>query len=100
MIVVTFEPEAEAETRAAFDWYEAQSPNLGMRFLQAVGEAIDRISESPRGFPAQFRGLRRVLVRRFPYAVYYRVHSEHLSVVAVFHARRSPRLVKTRSQES
>jgi hypothetical protein len=62
---------ARAEISAAFDWYRQHSPTSASQFLDAVDEAIARIEEAPERH-AVIRGkLRRVLLRRFPYAVYY-----------------------------
>ena len=37
--------EAEAEMAEAARWYEAHRPRLGMEFLEAVDEAVARISD-------------------------------------------------------
>ena len=36
------------------------------------------------------------LVRRFPYLVLYRLGDESISVIAVFHAKRDPKIWKSR----
>ena len=41
---------------------------------------------------------RRVLLRRFPYAVYFVAGPELVSVLACFHARRDPRLWQERRE--
>lgn len=96
VIAVSFEPEAAEDLQAAYDWYEERRAGLGHRFLDAVENAVTRISAEPRAFPVRHRGLRRVLVERFPYALYYRVYPAQVAVVAVFHGRRSPRRLALR----
>src|SRR5574341_1164690 len=65
------EPEAEADLDAAFTWYEQQRPGLGSEFLAEVAYTFSQVEESPKRYPV-IRGMtRRVLVRRFPYAVFY-----------------------------
>jgi toxin ParE1/3/4 len=82
---------AEAELAEAVTWYAAQSPAVAARFLDAIDAAFDRIRANPDAFPLVSPTLRRLLVPRFPYAVYFRVFPNVLSVVGIIHGRRHPR---------
>lgn len=66
-------PAAAAEIEAAADWYEGKRRGLGRDFLQAVDQALDSIRSRPDAYPVVHRGTRRALLRRFPYAVYFRI---------------------------
>lgn len=81
---------ARAEITAAFDWYLRHSPTAAQRFLDAVDEAIALILEAPERQPIIRGRLRRILLRRFPYAVYYKVFPTVVSVVGVIHGHRHP----------
>jgi plasmid stabilization system protein ParE len=90
------EPEAEAELEEAFGWYEERTPGLGSGFMRAVRAAFATVSRNPEQF-ARVRGeIRRALVRRFPYAVYYIVEPGQISVIAVVHTRQHPRRWQSR----
>ncbi len=93
MTTVKFEREAEEDVLEAYDWYEQQRPGLGARFRDSLDVAMGRVTENPRACPVTYRDLRRILVERFPYAVYYRLYHSEVSVVAVFHGRRNPRVL-------
>ncbi|MEW6357062.1 MAG: type II toxin-antitoxin system RelE/ParE family toxin [Planctomycetota bacterium] len=84
-------PEAEEDLRQAYHWYEEQREGLGEDFLLCVEAALTAIQESPLRYPAIHRDMRRILVRRFPYGVFYCVRRHEVSVLAVFHCRRHPR---------
>ena len=71
---------------------------MGADFLLCVEAALDAITLNPFQFPLLHREVRRALVRRFPYAVFFVVHDDTASVLAVFHCRRDPGLVRTRSK--
>jgi plasmid stabilization system protein ParE len=58
---------------------------LGKDFVRMVDAAFAGITRQPLLFPPVHRGLRRVLLRRFPYAVYYRVDDDAIRVIAVLH---------------
>ena len=89
-------PEAAADIEQAALWYEGKRPGYGSEFLSAINEALALIQNHPEGFPRVYRGLRRVLLRRFPYGLYYRSASERTVVVACMHGRRAPRRWKKR----
>jgi plasmid stabilization system protein ParE len=84
-------PAAAADVEAAYRWYERQRAGLGDEFLATVRTALRAIETHPEAYPIAHRNTRRVLVRRFPYAIFYRIVAEHVVVVACMHARRNPR---------
>lgn len=84
-------PAAAADIDEAFLWYEAQRPGLGLEFLTAAQNLMDAISANPLRYPVLLRNTRRGLLRRFPYAIYFRIYGEVIVVVACMHGRRDPR---------
>lgn len=87
---VVLRDEAEAEFDAAFDWYDAQRMGLGAKFAAEVQEVLDRIAANPLLHQAVFADIRKGVVRRFPYSVFYRPHPDRVEVIAVFHHSRDP----------
>lgn len=69
---------------------QGQRPGLGNEFLADLQATLTDIAEAPAQFETLHRGTRRALLRRFPYAVFYREVADRLIVVAVYHAKRSP----------
>ena len=64
-------PEAEQDLAEAFEWYERQRPGLGDELLLRVEAATESICHDPRLCGCIHRDVRRKLVRRFPYGVFY-----------------------------
>jgi len=89
-------PEAEDELLEAIDWYEARNPGLGSDLLRCVDACIQRILRHPECYPIVHRETRMGIVRRFPYLILYSVTEETVFVVAVFHAKRDPKIWKAR----
>ena len=85
-----FRPEARDELREAQRWYEERAPGLGARFALAVEAAVEALVQAPQRYPIVHREVRRVLLRRFPYAVFYRATEKEIVVLAVFHLARDP----------
>jgi toxin ParE1/3/4 len=79
---------------AASRWYDRETAGLGLAFLRMVDRAIAQIESVPSsGSPVPGvadAGVRRVLVRRFPYHVVYIDLPDRVQVLAVAHQRRRP----------
>ena len=90
MYSVIFTQAARAELIEAQDWYEGEATGLGRRFRQAIDALIERMSDNPRQFPIVFKNVRRALLRRFPYSLFFVVEDDALIVIACFHASRDP----------
>lgn len=90
--------EAELELEEAIEWYEARRVGLGGEFLGCVETIFQHVAESPVLHEKVKGDYRRVLVRRFPYAVFYEFDSQTniVTIYAVFHTSRNPRKWQTR----
>ena len=90
MSPVIFTQAAREELVDAQDWYEREANGLGRRFRQAIDALVERMSENPRQFPIVYRNIRRALLRRFPYSLFFVVEGDASIVIACFHASRDP----------
>ncbi len=81
---------AQGDIRRAARYYERQARHLGVEFTVEIEHALSRLADNPEiGAPIQ-SGARKLLVRRFPYLVIYRMLSDQVLVLAVGHQRRHP----------
>lgn len=88
---VLFEPAAQRDIAEAFTWYEDKSYGLGGDFLRVIAAASEQLQRNPHLHPPTQSGFRRVLLRRFPYALHFQVlDNAVVSVLACLHHRRSP----------
>lgn len=93
---LVFRLEARDELDEAYRWYESQHIGLGDEFLNYVDEILKHICLMPESYPVVYRDVRQAVVRRFPYAVYYRIVSSRVIVIAIFHGRRAPKSLQKR----
>ena len=84
-------PEASADVAEAFSWYELQRAGLGGELETELSRTFAYITDMPLASRLVHRTLRRALVRRFPFSVYYSVTGDLIEVRAVLHYRRDPR---------
>lgn len=88
---IEYHPAIEQELKAAIDYYNQCSPNLGIEFLDEFDKEILRIAESPLLWRVVIEDIRRALMQRFPYAIYFRlVQNDVVRVLVVKHQRRHP----------
>ena len=88
---ILIRPEAEMEVQQAFDWYQERSEGLGLEFLGAIEACLSGVMRNPFAYTvAKVPNVRRALVRRFPYALFYLVDDDAIVVIAVFNVKRQP----------
>ncbi|WP_353931165.1 type II toxin-antitoxin system RelE/ParE family toxin [Okeanomitos corallinicola TIOX110] len=95
--VLVFRPEVREELDDAYNWYQTQQIGLGDEFLECVDNMLNRICQMPESYAVVYLDVRRTVVRRFPYAIYYRIVSSRVIVTAIFHSRRDPKSWQTRT---
>jgi toxin ParE1/3/4 len=83
-----FRARAKQDVLDAALWYESRRTNLGTQLVLDVDATVERIAENPSQFPVYEEPARRVLLSRFPYAVYYQMVP--LVILRVLHLRRHP----------
>jgi toxin ParE1/3/4 len=89
-------PDATAEARAARLWYLERSPRAAELFVADLDYAVGLILEAPERWPELPNGRRRYVMRRFPFILVYRIHSDEVRLLAIQHGRRRPGYWKAR----
>jgi len=92
---LVYRPDVILDLAEAADWYERQAPGLGDRFLKEYSRALRFIrfsAESPRKI---FEDFRRVLLKKFPFAVWYEVKGKAVVILLVWDCRQDPRSLDT-----
>ncbi|MBY0528151.1 MAG: type II toxin-antitoxin system RelE/ParE family toxin [Gemmataceae bacterium] len=88
--------EAEADIAEAKAWYEKQRKGLQERFVLALETVFTHIARFPEASSEAHAGVRRTVVQRFTYAVYYCVDSHIVAVIAVYRSDRDPKRLEQR----
>ena len=76
----------------AYAWYEVQGVGLGEEFLAEVDALFRVIEQFPEMYGFAHGDVRRAIVSRFPYAVFYLVEARQVVVLTVLHSARDPKL--------
>lgn len=83
-------PEAQSEVQEAFSYYEEKSEGLGFEFMRSLDAVLQSVKRNPFAYQTIYRESRRVLLRKFPYALFYVVEEKRIIVIACFHQKRHP----------
>ncbi len=88
---VEYHPAVEAELREIQRYYEERSPGLGTQFIDEFERQVLAVAAAPERWMVVTADIRRCLMRRFPYIIYFRqVGAERIRITMVKHQRRHP----------
>jgi plasmid stabilization system protein ParE len=87
---VVFRKEVEDDIILAYHWYEVKSCGLGEEFIRVFHTCIAEVERHPLAWVKVYKEIRRCLLRRFPYAVYYTVKENEILIYAVIQGARNP----------
>ncbi|MGH9413009.1 MAG: type II toxin-antitoxin system RelE/ParE family toxin [Terriglobales bacterium] len=82
--------EVAHELNEVYRWYEQRREGLGSAFLDGAEHTLHAIQARPQSFPVVAGEVRRAILHRFPYAIFYRFDENRILVLAVFHGSRKP----------
>ena len=85
-----FSARALREIGEAQEWYELQSPGLGEEFIAAMELQLKRLEQAPLLYAEIIPRVRRALLPRFPYGLFYAVRGNLVHILAVLHDARNP----------
>ena len=93
--------DAEHDIEDAFIWYEAQKLGLGNAFYKSVNDGVLFIAENPYSARAIFKNIRRLVIKKFPFGLYYKVNSrrKEIQMLGVIHFKRSPGTYQKRNKK-
>ncbi len=93
---IVFLRAAQVEFELSADWYEQRRTGRGAKFMAAVNRVLRRLADHPELHAKVFEDIRQANLTGYPYGVYYRVESDQIVILAVFHAARDPSIWQNR----
>jgi plasmid stabilization system protein ParE len=87
---VEFHEAAELELNEAADFYDLRDPGLGSAFLDEVERSLDNLVKHPEAAAQAHGVVRKRILARFPYTVFYSIHGDQIRILAIAHQGRRP----------
>jgi toxin ParE1/3/4 len=90
--------EAESDIDIAFVWYELKQPELGDLYFKIIDKSVQFISNNPFACQEVFKGIRRMVIKKFPYGIYYKVIPNKIviQIIGVIHFQRGSKVIRNR----
>lgn len=78
------------EIEDAKEYYNLQKATLGDTFKNDVKKSIENIKQFPTLYPNITNNIKRCLLHRFPYSIFYAISDNTILVLSVAHQHRKP----------
>lgn len=85
---------ARADLAAGYWFYEEQESGLGAYFLRRIYEDLELLADHAGIHRQTASGFHKMIARRFPYAIFYRIRGGTVEVLAILDGRRSPEWIR------
>ena len=87
---IIFTELAAKELLQARSFYEVEVTGLGEKFSSEIKSALKRISNFPTAWPILKNEIRKCIVRKFPYNLFYSIEQDFILILAIAHHHRKP----------
>lgn len=84
------------DAEEAINYYEKKVKDLGNRFYNSLLISLNEIQLNPFNYAYIKTPVRRHIISKFPYKIYYLVSKQTIYIIGISHAKRSNSFVKRR----
>lgn len=89
--------DAEIDLDNSFEFYKQDNPNVANTFFKEVDLSFKKIKENPESFPIIGLSIRKYVLKKFPFIVYYKIDKYTIQIIAIFHTSRNPEIWRRRN---
>ena len=89
-VIISHRARVDLET--AIEWYNAQQYDLGIDFLLDFYTCLDFLSTFPKVSAVVYKGYRRLIIKRFPYSIFYEIDeiTKEVIILAIWGNKQNP----------
>ena len=84
--------EAEIDFDKSYEYYSEDSPKVADAFFKRVNLSLENIKQNPFSYPEVYKEIRKYVVKKFPFVIYYLIEDYSIKVIALFHTSRNPEI--------
>ena len=93
---VAFLSGADVDLQAVFNRFEDYREGFGVEFMGAVDAHLTRLGTFPELAPVYLRKVRRQVMHRFPYGIFYEAQPTRIIVIAILDLRQDGERIRRR----
>lgn len=90
--------EAEEDFDKSYEYYADKSEKVADNFYKQVDSSLNKISKNPLAYQEEHKSVRKYVMKKFPYIIYYQIKQVVVKVIAIFHSSRNPEIWKERAE--
>lgn len=87
---VVFSKFAKSELEDAIAFYELEYSGLGLKFKEEIRKNINIIKKHPQAWAVERGDIRKSLLHKFPYKIFFSIEKAHIFIIAISHQHRKP----------
>ncbi|MDP2114910.1 MAG: type II toxin-antitoxin system RelE/ParE family toxin [Bacteroidota bacterium] len=84
--------EAEIDFDKSYEYYFEDSPKVADAFFRRINVSFENIKQNPFTFPVAYKNIRKYVMKKFPFVIYYQIVNSIIKVIAIFHTSRNPEI--------
>ncbi len=85
--------EAEIDFDKSYQYYYSkESPKVANSFYKQINLSLEILKQHPASFPLAYKNVRKYVVKKFPFVIYYQLVGSAIRVIAIFHTSRNPEI--------
>jgi toxin ParE1/3/4 len=89
--------EAEVDFDKSYEYYYEDNPKVADTFFKRINLGFENVKKNPNSFPIAHKDVRKYVVKKFPFVIYYRIVDTVIQVIAIFHTSRNPEIWNERT---
>jgi plasmid stabilization system protein ParE len=92
---VVFTKRANQDLQEILDYYNREAPQATQTFLREFIAAVDFVAENPKVSPISFSKVRKKVLPKFPFNIFYSLKEKKMEVVVarIWHHKRNPKAI-------
>ncbi len=89
-------PFALIDLEESVEYYNLQKESLGWDFAKIVDLSFEMIKSNPKLFPKVFQDVRKVVIDRFSFSIFFIENEDVIYILGIFHTSRNPKTIQKR----
>jgi plasmid stabilization system protein ParE len=90
-------PFAELDIKESVNFYKDKSQKTALEFIESFNIAFNLIIDNPKTFPIVKTNIRKFIMKKFPFCIYFIDNIDKIYILAVFHTKRNPYIWEKRN---
>ena len=94
MLDVIFSERAELDLNEIADWYKNIRAGLEQEFLICIEAEVELIRKKPLIYKEFYKNVRKAIINKFPYGIYYLIEEERILLISISHHKRGQKTIR------